>query len=524
MYGKAGAFWKAVIKDRITFDELSAWGDCLCPSTGIVNSPYYTPKFIPDPGVKSELIVPANILTRWSDGTYLDFDSPYGRDYTPVSGQYTLKLRNGNEIVIDGRTGDMLSITDLSENTLNYTGMGIIHSSGRGVDFERHNGRITAVIDPAGNRIEYGYDTQGNLTSVTDRADATTTFTYLESPDHYLDQVIDPYGRPAARTEYDAEGRIKTITDADGQTIEYEWNGESKVQKITNQLGHTSTIETDARGNVVREADPEGGIILRAYDGKDNLLSETVVVGQLDTPENEETNDLTTTYTYDPATGDKLSEKDARGVTTEYTYNDHGQLTFTSRPGASSPSTVYDDRGLPNWVQDANGQITDLEFNGRGNLTSMTNGAGVTVMHATYNKYGEILTSTPAEGTTISAEYDVNGDQVATWHFGGQGDDEVQILNVTMYDDARRKEGSLHAVLPYDQFITENLGTATIPSQYVVSSSSTTFNLSGQVLSTTDQYGRVRENTYDFRGRQIQTRIETVDEDGDHETCFFHLP
>jgi RHS repeat-associated protein len=480
-------------------------------STGIVGSPYYTPDFIPDPGVKSQLIVPAHILYSWGDDTYFDMNTL--EDYTPVDpvmgGTYTLKLRNGNDLVIDALTGDMTDVIDTSGNSLTYTRMGIIHSSGRSVTFERNDPHdfITAVIDPAGNRIEYGYDSQGNLISVTDRAGATTTFTYLESPDHYLDQVIDPYGRPAARTEYNDAGRIKTVTDADGQTVEFEWNASSKIQKITNQLGHTSIIETDARGNVVRQEDPEGGIVLSQYDTHNNLLSQTIVVGQLDTPENGQTNDLTTTYTYDPETSDKLTETNPRGIVTTYTYNTHGQLTSTNGPGVSS-SISYDDRGLLSRMYDANGQATHFDHDDRGNLTSMKNDARIVVFSGTYNKYGEILTTTPAAGPSSYFDYDINGNQVAAWTFGGQDTDQVQILNVTIYDEMGRVDGSLRAVLPHE-FITENLATAEVPAQYIVSSNSTTYNYSGQVLTTTDQYGRVTENTYDFRGQQIQTRTET---------------
>ena len=483
------------------------------PTTqGFITSPDYTPQFIPDVGVKSQLIVPVRYIRPWGDGTYLDMET--GTDYTPVDpvmgGLYTLILRNGNELVIDAETGDMLKVIDPSGNTLTYSGMGIQHSSGRGVDFERNNphGFITAVIDPAGNRIEYGYDDAGNLTSVTDRAGATTSFTYLETPAHYLDQVIDPYGRPAARTEYDEQGRIKTITDAGGQTIRYEWNADSRVQRITNQLGHTSILETDARGNVVRQEDPASGSTLSQYDAQDNLLSQTTVVGLLDTPQNGETNDLTTTHTCDPETGDRLSETNPRGLTTQYRYNAHGQLTSTIRPDSSS-SNSYDERGLLRNITDANGQVTSLDYDGRGNMTSMRNDAGLVVFSGAYNSYGEILGTSPAAGPSSAFDYDLNGNQVASWTFGGEGVDQVQILNLTIYDEMGRVEGSLRAVLPEGQFITGNLATATIPAQYVVSSNSTTYDYNGQVLTTTDQYGRISENTYDFRGQLIQTRTET---------------
>jgi YD repeat-containing protein len=117
-----------------------------------------------------------------------------------------------------------------------------------------------------GKRVEYFYDSKGNLISVTDQIGARTEFTYLtdsKAPAHYLDTIIDSLGRPAAKTEYDTEGRIKKITDADGKTIEYEFDTAAKIQKVTDQLDNTTVIENDDRGNVVREVSPEGNTTLR---------------------------------------------------------------------------------------------------------------------------------------------------------------------------------------------------------------------------------------------------------------------
>jgi hypothetical protein len=116
---------------------------------GYIQTADYLPKFMPDPGVKSQLLVDPRWIRKLGDG-YIDMET--GRDYTPVDpvlgGGYTLRLRNGSELAIDAQTGELSSITDTSGNTLTFTGMGIESSSGRGIEFERDQaGRITAVID-----------------------------------------------------------------------------------------------------------------------------------------------------------------------------------------------------------------------------------------------------------------------------------------------------------------------------------------------------------------------------------------
>lgn len=261
----------------------------------------YIPTFIPDFGVKSELIVDQMTLVK-DNSTGQDYHDGSGDLYTPLhpryGGAFLLRMRNGNELAINARTGELASITDRNGNTLNFTGMGIESSAGRGVQFERDwAGRITSLIDPAGNSIQYAYSAAGDLVSVIDRVGAETQFTYRTDVPHYLDTIIDPLGRPAAKTEYDEDGRIIALVDAQGNRIETSYDVTGKTQSITDPLGNTSTQTLDGRGNIVREVDPTGVIIRRTFDAEDRLLSETQVIGEDDTLGNED-DDLTTVYVY----------------------------------------------------------------------------------------------------------------------------------------------------------------------------------------------------------------------------------
>ena len=194
-------------------------------SSGFVTSRYYYPKFVADVGVKSELIVDGVSIGKLGDG-YILMDS--GENYTPEAGggTYELKLRNGNSLIIDPKTGDMLSIIDRSGNTLNFTGDGIFHDSGRGVRFDRDNGgRIITITDPAGNKLHYDYNqVTGDLISLHRpgrRQKPPSRITRTRSiPTTSWDEIRDPFGRSAARTEYDESGRVIRVTDADGKVIE----------------------------------------------------------------------------------------------------------------------------------------------------------------------------------------------------------------------------------------------------------------------------------------------------------------
>ncbi|MBA2115003.1 putative Ig domain-containing protein [Bremerella alba] len=479
----------------------------------------YIPKFVPDYGVTSELIVDTDkwLVKQGDQYVYQGTGEAYNPANPTFGGSYELKLRNGNSLIIDAETGELSTIYDTNNNAIYIDDYGIHSSTGRGVQFERDfANRISAIIDPAGNRIEYSYDADGNLVSVTDRVDATTEFTYLEganAPPHYIDQVIDPYGRAAAKNVYDESGRLKQTIDADGKTIEYSWDGNTKIQHISDQLGNTTIIEVDARGNVIKEVGPEGSIMLRSYDEDDNQTSETVVIGEIDSPENGETNDLTTFYVYSDK-GDLLETTDPRGNVTKTQVNEYGQPTISTDAFGNTTRTIYNSHGLPTSIIDADGQSTSFVFDETGNLTSARNDDGELLFTTTYNQFGDVTSSKSSSGRTVYFEYDTNGDQTATWYFVGTGANEIQILDLTEYDASRQATGTTRAILPTGEFVTSNFESVTIDPAFVDYTTSTTYDLNGNVTHSTDQFGFTSESIYDLRGQLIESRTESVDEDG----------
>jgi len=82
----------------------------------------------------------------------------------------------------------------------------------------------------------------GDLVSVTDREGNRTTFGYgVDERPHYLDEIIDPLGRPAVRTEYDEKGRLKRTLDVNGEAVEVDYDPENSLQTVEDVFGNPTT-------------------------------------------------------------------------------------------------------------------------------------------------------------------------------------------------------------------------------------------------------------------------------------------
>jgi YD repeat-containing protein len=493
----------------------------------LVNSTFHlwAPVFVPDAGNFTALTVPdAQLMKDPDSGEYYSYDEAGIHTYNPADpaygGVYQLVDPTGMTTTVDATTGRLRGIKDRRGDELTFGDDGIKTNRGVSVTFQRDpQGRITAIIDPAGKRVSYQYDAAGNLVAVTDRALATTRFTYRTDRPHYLDTVVDPLGRQAARTEYDAQGRVHRVFDAAGGAVIYDFDPDTGVQRITDQLGHTTTLTTDGRGNVVREEDPTGTVILSTYDSRDLLLSETQVVGQVDSPQNGEEDDLTSVYNYD-ARGNLVEARDQPGCgcqprnITSWTYNDFGDVLTTTDSSGNTTTRRYDQNGELTASTDSNGNVTSAEYDQAGNLTSVRNGHGVTLASNSYDQHGDVTSTTPQAGRTTYQDYDGNGDQVATWYFDGLGATRVQVLDMTYFDSERRVIGTARVVLPDGQFVTSDLAHATFAPQYVKWTTSTTYNALGLVGAETDRFGLTTQYTYDLRNQPIQVRQQSADERG----------
>ncbi|MCP3998595.1 MAG: hypothetical protein GY722_26525, partial [bacterium] len=423
--------------------------------------------FIDGPLPGTTLDILGNDQVFYENGTDQVINVDTFETYEPEDVRLT--TRDGRIFELDLSEGVTL-VEDLNGNQLSITPAGITHSSGRGIAFERDaEGRIERIVDPRGNDLLYTYDAAGDLEQVTNQAGHETRFVY---EDHRIVDVFDPRGVRAVRTDYDADGRLVSVTDALGNPIQLQHDLEVNQEIVTTRLGLVKVFTYDSRGNVVEEIDEAGERTLRSYDARDRLLTET------------DPNQNTTTFDYD-LNGNLLSVVDPLGNTTQF--------------------GDYDALGNPWAITDLRGKVTHNTYDGRGNLLT-TRDPLVNLTNFTYDSKGQLETETDAEQSVTGFGYDDFGNQTSVTDALGHETSSTYDAsgNLRTQTTARTlPDGTIETLVT--TFTVDELGRTTRTDLPDGSFSETTYNLLGTVKETEDALGHVTSFEYDDAGRHTKT-------------------
>lgn len=216
-----------------------------------------------------------------------------------------------------------------------------------------------AAIDPQGNRVDYTYDTPGNLiqkkelngwdtVSFSYNANGTlkdatdgrrtgnsrcpnTAATYCYGYDANGNRTSETPPAPMGVTTYtyDSLSRIASVTDGKNQTTSFTYNAFDQLTQVQFAGGSTVTYQYDADGNRTQRVD-SSGTSTYTYDALNRLTQEALPSG-------------TSTYGYDPA--DNIVSFTDSGGTVTYGYDAANQLTSVTEPGGAQTTFAYDDNG-----------------------------------------------------------------------------------------------------------------------------------------------------------------------------------
>lgn len=373
------------------------------------------------------------------------------------------------------------------------------------------NNLLKNVINGDGDRVEYEYDPNGNMTKETAYMDANhariTEYTYnylnkVETAKSYVESK-DIYGADTEKSTvvltteytYDYNGNVKTITTPDGVVTEYEYDNLDRVITTTvdgldeygNKTKHVSFMTYDFNGNVLTVTDAEENLTQNIYDQK-GLLIKTI-----------DAENGITAYDYDNmgrliakvlpenyVEGAKLEEM-SRAV---YTYDSMNRIVLEQDIYFDESTKEFRTITSKAYQYDANGNVTK-ELDALG----YASGTGTTVSEKIATGYGNISTYNDANMliTTLSP---VSKDKGLAY--------DVKIT----YDAAGRKTSETNANNVVIKYYYDNAGrvtkTTVIDNTSVDKTEKTlseaTYDDLGNVLTMTDANGNKTTYTYNLLG------------------------
>jgi RHS repeat-associated protein len=271
--------------------------------------------------------------------------------------------------------------------------------------------RRTTSVDANGHATMYGYDSRGNVISVTDCAEQVTRYTYdpifnqvtsITDPNGFVTaylydakgnrlKEIDPVGFTREWT-YDPSGHLLSEKDRNGNITGHFYDGWGNRVQTVDPLGHTTTYAYDIIGNLTQLTDANGHTSTYTYDNLDRRLSETDPLGN------------TTSYAYD-AEGHLSRVSDANGHITSYAYDERGRLIHTTNALGSVDSITYDLAGNRTTETDPNGHTTRYVYDSQNRLAYVSNALGY-VTTFTYDPVGNTLAEKDANSHASTFAYD----------------------------------------------------------------------------------------------------------------------
>ncbi|MFJ6573234.1 RHS repeat-associated core domain-containing protein [Streptomyces sp. NPDC091292] len=290
---------------------------------------------------------------------------------------------------------------------------------------------VVAVTDRNGHRIDFLYDEAGDLAEVRHSGGyqvaigatqgRVTSLSVLSSPDDGYSTGAQSPWTVVRRYGYDAEGHLRSVSDAEGRDFKLTYDAESRITSWTDRNGGWYRYTYDNRHRVTDGRGADGFLDCSlTYDDAARVTTYRNSLGR------------STTYCFDARLqlvqvtgplgastqrewdehGRLISWTDPLGRTTRQVFDAAGHLIEVVRPDLSSTRAEYDEAGRTRRLTDPDGAVWNYTYDEHGNRLSVTDPSGATTRY-TYDPMGRPVAVTDALGHTRRIETDPAGLPVA---------------------------------------------------------------------------------------------------------------
>ena len=443
--------------------------------------------------------------------------------------QITDALGNKTVYVLDAMGNRTAENTYDPANTLHRTHTRVINTLNQ--LWKDVNAAGTAAVTTI-----FGYDPQGNQTSVAAPLSRNTTNAYDEL--NRLKQITDP-ANGVTQFGYDANDNLTSVTDPRGLATGYVYNGFGDLNTQTSPDTGTTTNTYDSAGNLATSTDARGAVSTYTYDTLNRVS--TVAYSRSGTT------DQTIAFTYDAGANGKghLTGASDANHSLAWSYDALGRVAGKSQTvGSVSQSVGYAyTNGNLTTVTTPSGQSVTYGYNGNHQVTSVAVNGTTVLNSVTYEPLGPVSGWAWGNETTTTRTYDTDGKISQITSAGTKTYSYDDAFRITSLTDT--SPGASHWTYGYDSLDRLTSGTSpsvtrgwtydangnrltetgSAPSTYTVSPSSNRISGITGALARTYAYDAAGNTTgystvtasYNNAGR-----LQTLTNGGSTETAFYN--
>ena len=321
-------------------------------------------------------------------------------------------------------------------------------------------GLLAMVTDPMNHVTSYGYDAQGNLSTIT-----------------------NTLNQPPIQITYDANGMPSTIIDPNYVETDLTYDGRQRLKTRT-VAGALTTFDYDLVGNLVKVTLPTGSYLTYSYDAAYRLTGiqdSACVSGVCDsiayTLDNLGNRHIE--QTYDPNgvlkkslqrnyndLNQLISLVGGAGQTTQYTVDRMGNTTSIQDPMTNVTNQVFDALNRLVTVEDpatvenpVNGN-TNYNYDPLDRVNDVTDAKGVNTGYS-YDAFGDVTQQVSKDTGTTTYTYDLDGNRLSKTDARG-------VTAYYSYDDLNRLTGITYPDPSRDVTYTYDQGTDGIGHLYSI--------------------------------------------------------